>query len=90
MNAKLRSTTVHLPAEILAEIDALADRLPPLPGARFSRNGWIAQTVVDALDATRSRNAATQTTSEARTWDGTCSTSGVPQPARKTAVATIQ
>lgn len=56
--SRLKGTSVHLPEEVIHEIDALASRLPSLPGARFSRNGWIASAIRAALDAARTTPAA--------------------------------
>ena len=65
MLTRSRSTSIHLPASVLDEIDALADRLPPIPGARISRNAWIVAAIRQALDTARTApaaaSAATQT-----------------------------
>lgn len=59
MSTQIRSTSIHLPASVIAEIDALANQLPALPGARFSRSAWIAQAIRSALDAAKTAPAAT-------------------------------
>lgn len=58
--SRLKGTSVHLPESTIAEIDALAERLPHMAGAKFSRNAWIARAISDALDAARAQPAPGQ------------------------------
>ena len=50
-----RAITVWLHAELVAELDNyLAAKVAHVPGARVSRHGWIAQTVIAGLASAKS------------------------------------
>ncbi len=57
-NPKKRPASFWLAPDLIAEIDAQAARMNPVPGAKFSRNAWVAAAIRAALDAARTAPAA--------------------------------